>query len=212
MTGTCACGKTGLIKRGMCSACYTRWRRGRTPEQKRRPTVEERFKAKYVEHGPDDCWTWTGSADARTGHGEFHVSVERGRVKAQSFALELATGKRCPEGQGGLHHCDNPPCVNPAHVYYGTQKQNAADMVERQRHQIGEQRPNARLTSEQVVEIRERFAGGETFTVLRAEFGLTSGAVSNIVNGKNWKYAGGPIQSQARRGARPKAEREQVAR
>lgn len=209
MNGTCACGKSGRIRRGMCEACYTRWYRNRTPDERRRPTVEERFWAKVDRRGPDECWPWTGSN--HQGYGTFHVSSARGRVKAHAFSVELATGIPCPPGQGGLHRCDNPPCVNPAHIYYGTQRQNSSDMVERRRHQVGEERPNARLTSEQVRSIRERFAAGETFTVLRAEFGMSSGRLSAIVNGKYWKHAGGPIQAHNKPGARPKADRQGAA-
>lgn len=205
MNGTCTCGKFSRIRRGMCEACYTRWYRNRTDEERRRPTLQERWEAKFKRRGPDDCWLWTGSKV--NGYGEFYVSAERGKVKAHSFAVELATGVRCPPSQGGLHRCDNPPCVNPAHIYYGTQKQNSADMVARRRHQVGEERPNSRLTEQQIVEIRERFAAGETFTVLRADYDVTSGWLSCVVNGKYWKHVGGPINVHNKPGARPKNAR-----
>lgn len=207
-SGTCACGRiSGRLKRGMCSRCYDRWRYRRTEDERRRPTVRERFEAKYIKGAPDECWNWTGSHN-KSGHGDFHVSVARGKVKAQSFALELATGIPCPPGKGGCHRCDNPPCVNPAHIYYGTQLENAADMVARKRMPIGEARPNAKLLPEQIVDIRERFAGGETMTSIRADYGLSSGKVSRIVNGVDWKHVGGPIKTHNKPGRRSNKDRE----
>lgn len=193
MNGSCReCGREGLIKRGLCIACYTRWRRARSPEECRRPTTEERFWAKVQKAGPDECWVWTGSTRSPSGHGEFHITRAIGRVPAHQFSLELATGETHPPGYSTCHHCDNPPCVNPAHLYFGTQKQNAADMIARNRAPRGENRPNARLTAEMVVGMRERFAAGEYMVELAREFGVTSGQVSPIVNGLHWKHVGGP--------------------
>lgn len=193
MDGECVeCGKFGLIKRGLCMAHYTAWWRGRSEEERRRPTTEERFWAKVDKRGPEECWPWTG-ARKRSGHGEFHISRQVGRVPAARFSRELATGEVCPPGLSTCHHCDNPPCVNPAHVYFGTQEQNAADMLERSRAPLGSDRPGARLTEAAVVEMRERFAAGEYMKDLAQEFETSTGIVSRIVNGLLWKHAGGPL-------------------
>jgi len=206
--GTCECGRSGRIRRAMCDRCYDRWLRNRTEEERYRPTTQERWESKFERGAPEECWLWRGGLSK--GYGSFHVSSKRGRVKAHAYAVELATGVRCPRGQGALHRCDNPPCVNPNHIYYGTQKQNSADMVERSRHPVGERRPNSRMTADQVVNIRERFAAGETFTQLKKEFGISSGRLSNIVNGHAWKHVGGPIKTYNKTGARPKSVRDQI--
>lgn len=86
--------------------------------------VAERFWAKVDRSG--DCWIWTGSR-CSDGYGTFFVA---GRiVGAHRFSLELAgvTLGRLH----ALHRCDNPPCVNPAHLYAGTQRDNSRDMVAR---------------------------------------------------------------------------------
>ena len=187
----CACGRSGPFKRGMCATCYARWRRHTPAELRPRASVQERFDRKVTKGASDECWLWTGSN--KDGYGEFHVSVERGRVPAHTFAVELATGEECPPNKEGCHKCDNPPCVNPSHVYYGTRKQNVADMYARERVAVGSGRHNAVLTEDDVVAIRTRWAAGESGPSIRVDYGITSGHLSNIVNGKEWKRAGGPI-------------------
>lgn len=199
-----ACGHGGLLRRDMCPACYQRWRRATPPEQRSRKTVEERFRAKFIQRGPDECWEWTGAN--KGGYGQFFVSPQRRNVPAQAFAVELATGVRCPPGREGCHTCDHPPCVNPAHVYYGTRQQNVDDMIERSRIPVGEQRHNARFTAEQVLDMRVRFAAGENGASICKEYGISGGRLSNIVNGKEWARVGGPIRTHAKPGRRPRKE------
>jgi hypothetical protein len=72
-------------------------------------------------------------------------------------------------------------------------------MLERNRAPLGSARPGARLTEALVVEIRERFAAGDSLPVLADEFNTTSGSISRIVNGLTWKHAGGPLTKGRRR-------------
>lgn len=91
----------------------------------------ERFFAKVDKRGPDECWPWIGSKNER-GYGSMS---HNGRLrKATHISYEIATGFRFPPGLMARHSCDNPPCVNPAHIHPGTNKQNVADMVSRKRH------------------------------------------------------------------------------
>lgn len=204
------CGKP-LVARGRCRRHYVQWYRS-TPRDERKPalhlkrfTPRERFEQKVNRRGPDECWPWTGSANG-SGHGEFYVSPARGLVPAHAFALELAMGKRCPAGLEGCHHCDNPPCVNPAHLYYGTRQQNVDDMWARDRGRHGSRSPSAKLTEDSVLEIRFRFAAGESQTVLAEEFGISDSQASHVVNGRAWKRVGGPVGTHGRPGRRPKKE------
>lgn len=192
--------------RGMCPACYQRWARVTPPEQRRRRTIAERFNAKVEQRGPNECWPFTGYK--KYGYGHFFVSPERGLVMAPAFALELATGERCPPGREGCHHCDNPPCCNPAHVYYGTRKQNMEDCTRRGRRPLGERSPAAVLTEGQVITIRERTAAGAGPGILAAEFGIHRNSVLEIVRGDSWSHAGGPIRPKyVPKAGRPKRER-----
>lgn len=127
------------------------------------------------------------------GHGMFWFSAERRRESAHAIALELVTGVRRPDGMYCCHRCDNPPCCNPAHLYYGTPGQNGADMVGRGRNPRGVEKCNAVLSDVQVAEIRTRYFAGETAAALAAEFGIRPGHLSNITRGRMWRYAGGPV-------------------
>lgn len=103
---------------------------------------------------------------------------------ASHIVLEL-TGRPRPEppGDEALHSCDVPMCLNPRHLRWGSQADNAADMVERGRVS----RPAARLTPDQVVEIRRKLASGEQGTRLAMEFGVSMSLIHAIKHRKVWK-------------------------
>ena len=194
-----------FVARGMCRKHYMAWHKA-TPKHLRTPapgfsrlTVAERFNTKVDRSaGPDACWIWLGSTHHRSGHGEFFVSKERGKVPAHTFAIELATGKPCPADMEGCHHCDNPPCCNPAHLYYGTRQQNVDDMWARGRGLRGSRRPEALLTEGAALAIRHRYAGGESAFSLSKEFGTSEACVYDVVAGRTWKHVAGPIGTLSR--------------
>lgn len=84
--------------------------------------------------GPDECWLWTGTTRS-DGYGVMQIGTlaEPKMIRTNRLALELATGEPVPDELHACHHCDNPPCVNPAHLYAGTRLENMRDMVERRR-------------------------------------------------------------------------------
>ncbi|MBX3031886.1 MAG: HNH endonuclease [Chloroflexi bacterium] len=87
----------------------------------------------YVDRGADDeCWIWRGPTYVG-GYGR--LSTPGGKhVRAHRFSYELATGTSLAPGLVIRHTCDRPPCVNPAHLLPGTQRENIADMMSRGRH------------------------------------------------------------------------------
>lgn len=152
------------------------------------PTPEERFWRKVDQRGADECWPWLGSTTRGYGHARLGDRVQR----AHRLAYELTHGE-LPSGLYVLHHCDNPPCCNPAHLYLGTQAQNVRDRETRQRSggvkMRGESNPSARLTWEQVEYIRDRIRAGQrgVQAELARELGVGTATISRIARGSHWK-------------------------
>ena len=92
----------------------------------------ERFWTKVDKRGHDECWEWQASRNA-LGYGRF-TPTHGTTVGAHRFAWEDANRRPIPDGLIVLHACDNPPCVNPAHLSIGTYRENARQCVERGRH------------------------------------------------------------------------------
>jgi hypothetical protein len=146
----------------------------------------QRFWAKVDCSG--DCWPWTGVL-YNTGYG----SVKRnGRPQlAHRFAWTLVNGP-IPDGLLVCHHCDNPPCCNPAHLFLGTHKTNAADKVAKGRGinpvLVGERNPRARATEAIVREVRSLSAMGVSYSALARQFALTKECVAAIVQRRTWAH------------------------
>jgi hypothetical protein len=128
------------------------------------------------------CWEWQAARDVN-GYGVFHDEGCR-RVLAHRWAYGQWWGQ--PGEKYVLHSCDNPPCVNPAHLRAGTAAENSGDMVRRNRHRPmrNEESGMARLTDQQVAEIRAASADGELQRDTAQKFGVHPAHVSRIVNGK----------------------------
>lgn len=103
-------------------------------------TAEERFWSKVDVRGPDECWLWMRGCGSG-GYGQ--VWREGRNWQAHRVAYEFTRGP-IPDGLWVLHRCDVPNCVNPAHLYVGTHKDNVRDRVERGRSATGD-RNGARL-------------------------------------------------------------------
>ena len=147
----------------------------------------ERFWRKVVKTD-DGCWIWTAARSPR-GYGAFGRGSREARViLAHRFSWEQANGP-IPDGLCVLHRCDNPPCVNPAHLFLGTRTDNNRDMHAKGRANPprGERHPRARLTEEKVREIRRLAAAGISQRQIARMFGVSKGAVASVVT-RQWKH------------------------
>lgn len=128
-----------------------------------RTSIVDRF-WKYVQK-TDTCWLWTG-ATHEFGYGVIRNSAgtKPANVKAHRLSWEIHNGP-IPDGLNVCHHCDNPPCVNPDHLFLGTDADNVADMIAKGRQvyggtPAGETHHQRKLTDAQIGEIRSLYATG----------------------------------------------------
>lgn len=140
----------------------------------------ERFWAKVDKRGSDECWTWIGSK--RNGYGEIW-SRDR-HLYAHRMSWKLHYGL-IPKGVSVLHHCDNRACVNPKHLFLGTQADNMTDMVGKGRQSKGEERPTAKLTQEQVLAIRNDPRSERT---LGRIYGVCHASIGRVKRRKRWTW------------------------
>jgi len=139
------------------------------------------------------CWLWTGFLDGK-GYGRF--TIARGIAGAYSEGAHRVswalTNGAIPTGVHVLHNCDNPWCVNPAHLRLGTHAENMADMATRGRarggSKPGEACGHAKLSWDTVREIRRLWAlpSHPSQRALGERFGVDRATISYVVRGKTW--------------------------
>ena len=154
----------------------------------------KQFEKNVQKLSENECWLWQGSVNRR-GYGRIiHSNKEYG---AHRVSWMLAHGL-IPPNMLVCHHCDNPPCVNLNHLFLGTDNDNIQDKVKKGRARgahIGEKHHNARLTVEDVKQIRDMYSTGlYSQTVIGILFGLSQARISRIVNRQEWASGGLEVQ------------------
>lgn len=179
------CGNGEIVARGLCNKHYTRWRNYGDPLHTVKPhgTLLERFEAKVEK--TDTCWLWTGNK-SKQGYGKIRAGKKGGeQLRAHRVAYELFNGPLAPS-QVVMHTCDNPSCVNPAHLRAGTHQDNSDDMVEKDRHAYGERTQKSRLTELAVRLIRA--SPDVSLRELAETFNVGLSTVCKVRYGKTWRH------------------------
>lgn len=190
--------KIGDIPHGMCvlHACRNRscvnpkhlylgepierWAFKHDPEY-----IKNRFWSKVKIAAESECWEWTASK--HQGYGMF---MFKGRARnAHRMAYMFAHGD-IPVGMFICHHCDNPGCVNPSHLFLGTNADNVRDRTIKDRHQHlkGSQHGRAKLTEDQARIIRKEYQSGTRPAILARQYGVNRTTITYLGQGKTWKH------------------------
>lgn len=178
-----------VYAKNMCSGCYTRFQKWGSPEL-RRPvglSVYERLMFYGWIVTDTGCWEFSGPRNPG-GYGLLEDRPGR-KLGTHRIAYETWVGP-IPEGHVVRHKCDNPPCINPEHLEVGTHADNMADMRLRKRHPgaQGTRNSHAKLTEQDVLDIRMEYATGQTTQNSLAEFyGVSQPTIGALVNLRTWR-------------------------
>ncbi len=126
-----------------------------------------------------DCWLWTGALD-KDGYGVFATELTN---KAHRASYYMFNGP-IPKNLCVCHKCDTPSCVNPKHLWLGTNRENSQDMLSKNRYKI----TNATLTENQVIAIRKEYRLNKTSTYkIARKYNVSQATIFRIISNKAWK-------------------------
>lgn len=144
----------------------------------------KRFESKITK--TQGCWSYSGYHDS-DGYGRFWYNGTN--IGAHQFSI-LMGGGTIPKGYFVCHHCDNPGCVNPNHLFVGTAADNSRDRDQKGRHVStpGELNGSSRFTTKDILYIRQYYIKGKNTKELATKFQCHSNVILNIVKRKTWKH------------------------
>lgn len=159
--------------------------------RKKGRSVEERF-YNFISPEPNSgCWLWLGPL---SGSGYGRMTINKKGVQAHRVAWEINNGK-IPDGLFACHTCDVRCCVNPAHLFLGTQSDNLQDMVNKKRDnpRRGERHGKARFSETQIAAIR---ADMRSLAQIASEYGVDKQYIHRIKKGKHWRHSLGGMSHE----------------
>ena len=143
--------------------------------------LRERFGAKWELEKTTGCWLWTATI-TKNGYG--YIRSGKRMIQAHRVSFEIHVGS-IPKGMHCLHRCDVRNCVNPDHLFLGTNADNMADMVTKGRALRGETNGKAKLTDKEVCAI---LADSRSHRKIAADYNIGKTAVWQIKSGKTWNH------------------------
>lgn len=151
-------------------------------------SLEEGYE-RYVVRNPEGCWGWKGSSPKNPGYGDFCWHSHKERAHRASWIIHFGP---IPEGMYVCHHCDNPVCSKPEHLFLGKDKENQHDALKKGRHPAigkrGRENPMAKLDEEKVRQIRKMLADKIVQKKIADNFGIQQTLVSQIGLNKVWGW------------------------
>ncbi len=154
------------------------------------PKAIDRFLSYRKVGRKEACWNWAGPKSVGYRGGKSHVygifGFKKHLIKAHRIAFFLAT-QQDPAPLLVCHRCDNTLCCNPDHLYCGTAADNDADSRERNRDSHGSRHPGAKLTEEQVVQLRSLRRTGRTYQSIADQFGVSLTTAYDACKGVSWR-------------------------
>jgi hypothetical protein len=146
---------------------------------KNREPLEIVFSSRFKK--TDGCWEWMGLLD---GYGYGLIDHGCKRYRAHVLALEY-DGRPKPAGMVAMHKCDNPKCVRPDHLEWGTPKQNVNDAAKKDRICFGERSPNAVLSESDVRKMRSIV--GLSYSEIARQFNVSRPTATRAITSKTWR-------------------------
>ena len=146
--------------------------------------TKDRIESKVEPVTESGCWIWKGATTSR-GYGQLIDNNKKHYAHRASYKAFVGD---IPDGMVVCHSCDNVYCVNPAHLFLGTQKDNLQDMANKGRSTKGERNPNSKLWVAQVKGIKLFIRAGCSDKELSLIFNVCRQTINNIRNGKVWSH------------------------
>lgn len=189
------CGKP-LWARGWCRMHSLRFYRHGNPlivlhESLRRMSFEDL----YIPEPNSGCWLWLGGSSGNRREQNYGLFIRNGkRQYAHRTSWEIHRGT-IPPRLSVLHGCDTRCCVNPSHLFLGTQAENNRDMRQKKRHAFGERHGHAKLSEEQIAQVISMHSDGLSLSQIGHRLGVHFKTIHDVVQGKSWSHVTGITSS-----------------
>lgn len=187
------------VARGLCLMHYKRQKNHGSTQLPKPPTASDRFWGRVVKS--DGCWEWGGASFGPGGYGAFWLGGRNHPAHRVAWTFDVGP---VPDGMFVCHHCDNPKCVRPDHLFLGTAADNNADMASKGRAARGqrhssvlhpetvprcEMHGNAKLTTPSVRAIRGEYASGASLDLLARTYNVNRTTIHRAATHRSWRSA-----------------------